>query len=585
MMIQELCALANRDAELPPPMYQKQPIRYLIGLRADGTMVGKLRDISSPKDKALKRGMPLFAPHVKRTMGIRPKLLADTAPYVLGIAGDDAKGDRVEQQHAQFIALVDQCRDATREPAVAAVSAFLAKLDRAVLAQSLPDDFDPSGTITFEIGPERERPIDLNSVQQFWAALNSADETGDASALLTCIGCGQLRPALERHPIKIKGVPGGQILKDLVSANNDAFISYGLKASQIAPMCQACAEAYANALNGLLADKRTSLWMKEGAYAFWTRQDADFAPASLFLNPDEQHVLVRSLLEAHYRGTEAALDFDPTRFFAVGLGASGARLVVRDWIDTSVGDAKARLGRYFALQEMVQWDGSPGDAVPIYRLTGATVRDPRKEEPAPIVGRSLIRLALLGSPLPMDLLYLAVRRNRAAQEVNRERAMLIKMVLLSRPSVTEGEESTMSALNEANTNPAYLCGRLLATLDQIQYLATRNVETGKKVNTGIVDKYYGSASSAPASVFGTLMHGAQAHMSKLQRDKPGAHERLEVELESIALSLKAFPKTLTLEEQGLFALGFYHQRAHDRQGAREGAKAKAGASDVTTGEA
>lgn len=126
----------------------------------------------------------------------------------------------------------------------------------------------------------------------------------------------------------------------------------------------------------------------------------------------------------------------------------------------------------------------------------------------------------------------------------------------------------MAELDQTNVQPAYLCGRLLAVLDRIQGLAI------KGANTGIVDKFYGSASSAPASVFGTLMHGAQAHMGKLKRDMPGAHHRLEEQLEAIALPLREFPKTLTLEEQGLFALGFYHQRAADRLAAKERSEAR-----------
>ncbi len=563
MLIQELCAYANDRMELPPPMYQRQPIRYLIALRADGTMVGPMRDTASPKDKETKRGLPLLAPHIKRTVGVNPKLLADNAQYVFGIAREDDSPKRVQQQQEQFAKLVDECRDATGEPSVAAVSAFLHQLDLDTLP--LPDDFDPTATITFEVGADLKRPIDLPSVRRFWASANSADDADATGPLLPCIGCGQLRPALERHPLKIKGVPGGQILKDLVSANAGAFESYGLKASQIAPMCQSCAEAYGNALNALLADKSSSIWMKEGAYAFWTRKASTFSVVKLITEPQDAQVQVKALIESYRRGTGAAVDLDPNEFFAIGLGASGARLVVRDWIDTTVGDAQRRLGRYFALQEMVEWDGAPGAVVPLYRLTGATVRDPRKDEPPPIVSRSLLRLALAGVPLPMDLLYLAVRRNRAAQEVTRERAMLIKMVLGSH---NEGEEATMADLDQANVHPAYLCGRLLAVLDRIQGLAIKNA------NAGIIDKFYGSASSAPASVFGTLMHGVQAHMGKLQRDMPGAHHRLEEQLEEIALPLKEFPKTLTLEEQGLFALGFYHQRAADRRSARERAEAK-----------
>lgn len=563
MLIQELRYYANNRMKLPPPMYQDQPVRYLITLRADGTMVGPMTDTASPKDKDAKRGLKILAPHAKRANAIRPKLLADTAPYVFGVGGEDTKADRVREQHVQFVALVDRCRDATGEPSVAAVSAFLERLDLDMLP--LPDDFDPTATITFEVGTELTRPIDLPSVREFWATFNSVDADDAGGASMPCIGCGQVRPALERHPLKIKGVPGGQILKDLVSANAGAFESYGLKASQIAPMCQSCAEAYGNALNALLADKATSIWMKEGAYAFWTREPSTFSVVSLITAPDEAQLQVRSLIESYRRGVGAAIEIDPNQFFAVGLGASGARLVVRDWLDTTVGEARRRLGRYFALQDMVEWDGSPGGVVPLYRLSGATTRDPRKDAPPPVVSRSLVRLALGGVPLPMDLLFLAVRRNRAAQDVSRERAMLIKMVLCSR---NEGEESIMAELDQTNVQPAYLCGRLLAVLDRIQGLAI------KGANTGIVDKFYGSASSAPASVFGTLLHGAQAHMGKLKRDMPGAHHRLEEQLEAIALPLREFPKTLTLEEQGLFALGFYHQRAADRLAAKERSEAR-----------
>ena len=567
MLLQRLREYAEErlGLELPPPMYQVQPIRYLFVLKRDGSFIDYV-DTALGQDKAFKNGIRLAAPHVKRSVGIRPKLLADTAPYVLGLGGDGSKPDRVRQQHAEFVEMVNDCSQKTGEPAVTAVAAFLNNID--VPSLGLKPDFNPAGTITFEVGPELERPIDLPAVQNYWVSITGQDEEGEATIRLPCIACGNVRPVLERHPLKIKGVPGGQILKDLISANAGAFESYGLKASLIAPTCQPCAEAYGNALNSLLADKDSSLWMKESAYAFWTRMPSKLKPSRLLSEPENRQTEVRSLLSAHQTGKTASIDVDENTFYAVGLGASGARLVVRDWIDTTVGEAERRIGRYFALQQMVGWDGSPWEPAPMFRLTGATVRDPRKEQPAPIVAQSLIRLALIGSPLPLDLLFLAVRRNRAMQDVTRERAMLIKMVLQSQPDAVEGEEQAMADLEDENTNPAYLCGRLLAVLDRVQALAIGNP------NASIVDKFYGSASSAPASVFGTLMHGAQAHMGKLQRDKPGAHHLLQLQLEEIAAPIRAFPKTLTLQDQGLFALGFYHQRAADRRGVKERAEAR-----------
>ena len=115
----------------------------------------------------------------------------------------------------------------------------------------------------------------------------------------------------------------------------------------------------------------------------------------------------------------------------------------------------------------------------------------------------------------------------------------------------------MAELERSNRNPAYLCGRLLAVLENIQEAALG------EVNQSIVDRYYSAASSAPALAFGRLLDGAQKHLAKLDRDKHGVFVALDTRLGEILSGIDGatgFPKTLTLREQGLFALGYYHQR-------------------------
>ena len=115
----------------------------------------------------------------------------------------------------------------------------------------------------------------------------------------------------------------------------------------------------------------------------------------------------------------------------------------------------------------------------------------------------------------------------------------------------------MTELELTNRDPAYLCGRLLAELEEIQ----RQAIGGKST---IIDSYYGTASSAPATVFGTLLSGAQTHLSKLRKNRPGAYYALNERVEGILAHLPEFPKVLPLKQQALFSLGYYHQRAHDR---------------------
>ncbi len=128
----------------------------------------------------------------------------------------------------------------------------------------------------------------------------------------------------------------------------------------------------------------------------------------------------------------------------------------------------------------------------------------------------------------------------------------------------------MVDVDRGNTNAAYLCGRLLAVLERAQRLAVPGIKAT------IVDRFYGTASSAPASVFGRLLRGAQPNLSKLERDMPGAYYNLQRQLEDVQHGLSSFPRTLTLQDQGLFALGYYHQRADDRAQAHDVKERKAG---------
>ncbi|MCC6314061.1 MAG: type I-C CRISPR-associated protein Cas8c/Csd1 [Thermomicrobiales bacterium] len=563
MLLQRLVEYAERELELPPAGYQVQPIRYLIDLDGEGGAIGPVIDTADPANKATKFGVRRLAPHVKRANGIKPKLLTDTGVYVFGLARPDDRPERVAQQHEQFVELVRDCAERTGEPAVAAELAFLESFDPERFA--LPDDFDPAATVAFRV--DGVFPFDLPTVHAYWARLRGGDEEAvadDDGEALPCVICGNDRPALSRHPLKIKGIPGGQMSgTDLISANSAVFESFGLANSLIAPTCARCAETYGNALNALLANPETRLILGNSIFIFWTAEQQTFSIARLLSTDDPAEV--KELLAAPLSGAAGAARLDASAFYALGLGASGSRVVVRSWLDSTVGAAKQRLIHYFALQQMVERDGQPGPPLPLGRLARATVRDPKKDAPAPEVTDALLALALAGSPLPLGVLAQATRRCRANQGVGRAQAALIKMALCSEMDAEDGRIAAMSELDERSDDVAYRCGRLLAVLDAVQ---RRSLGTP---NATLIDKYYGSASSAPAAVFGTLLAGAQHHMAKLRKDERsrGAYVALDRRLQDVMEGIDLFPRTLTLPEQGMFALGYYHQRADDRRQAQE----------------
>jgi CRISPR-associated protein Csd1 len=110
-------------------------------------------------------------------------------------------------------------------------------------------------------------------------------------------------------------------------------------------------------------------------------------------------------------------------------------------------------------------------------------------------------------------------------------------------------------LDKHSTDIAYRCGRLFAVLESIQRAAL-----GKNINAGIRERFFTSASTTPATAFGRLMKMSQHHLSKVRTEKPGLAVVLDKELQALCAEIPNFPAIFTLEDQGRFALGYYHQK-------------------------
>ncbi len=565
MLLQRLKEYAETSMDLPPSMYLETPIRWLVDLDKKGNLKGFTQTEGTAKRND--RGKEYLAPFISRSVGISAKLLADNGEYVFGIAKEIKGGERSKKdkrtrdtviRHNEFIKTVKECAEKTGESAVSAVLTFLEKMD--VSKIDFPEDFSPDMNFTFRV--DDILPINLESVQRFWAdkAGGSGEEREEAAALTgKCIVCGKEKPLMLNHPIKIKGIPGGQKAgTTLVSANAVAFESYGLERSLIAPTCHNCSELYAKAANSLISGEDTHLTVGPLVYIFWTREKQDFSPVNLLSQPDPEEV--KRLLESAWRGREQP-GVKEDAFYATAFSSNGGRVAVRDWLETTVKQVRSNLARYFSLQAITGEFGEESQPMGLYLLCYGLYRDrdDARKNMVANVPRTLLQVALKGGRFPDWLLIQAVKRNRTAQGVTRSRAALIKMVLLSKEN--SEKEDGMSELDLKNTNPAYLCGRLLAELEALQRAAIPGL------NATIIDRFYGTASSAPATVFGHLWRGAQAHLGKLRKERPGAYKAIQQRLEDIQANLIEYPKVLTLENQGIFALGYYHQRAADRAAA------------------
>jgi len=188
----------------------------------------------------------------------------------------------------------------------------------------------------------------------------------------------------------------------------------------------------------------------------------------------------------------------------------------------------------------------------------------KTENIAPQLSGEWFRSILTGQRYPRALLTQVVQRIRADGNaidgkandfVLGLRAALIKAVLHRDHRKGFTKEAIPMSLEIEGSPLAYRLGCLFAVLEQAQRGALGDV------NASIVDRYYGTASSVPYSVFPRLIAGCQNHLSKIRKNKPGYAVNIDKRLGEIVAVLPAtFPKQLSIEQQGQFAVGYYHQK-------------------------
>jgi CRISPR-associated protein Csd1 len=244
-----------------------------------------------------------------------------------------------------------------------------------------------------------------------------------------------------------------------------------------------------------------------------------------------------------------------TPFRILCLSPNAARLSVRFFHQDSFGSILSNLAAHYRRMEI---DKAPHEVpyISLYWLLKATVFEQSKEDAAsPLLAGAVLRAIVSGTRYPDALYSNILMRIRAEQKVDRTKAAIVK-AYLTRNSIyyEENKEVITVALNEASTNKPYVLGRLFALLEQTQESANPGI------NSTITDKYFDSACSTPRLAFPTLLRLSRHHIAK--DDKWGwRNEKLIGEIiDLLEADNDPYPAHLTPEEQGLFILGYYHQR-------------------------
>lgn len=559
----------DERGEVSAPGWSPEKFGWCVVLDREGKPIDvqDLHDLSGKKPKVQVYKVPAA---VKRTVGIAPNLLWDKTAYVLGRTAGEGK--RTAQEHAAFVD-AHLARLAGQEDAgLVALRRFLEswRPERFDEAPFRPEMLD--GNVMFRLEGELGFLHERAAARALVGAEGRKDEDDEVSL---CLVTGQQAKLARLHPT-IKGVEGGQSSgAALVSFNLDAFTSLGKEQGANAPTSQAAAFRYGAALNHLLTrdgPNRLRRPVGDATVVFWAdaseAQAADAADDLIAawlggeIEDGAEAAEVRKQMEAVAAGRPLAdlrADIAPgTRFHVLGLSPNAARLSVRFWLTDSLDAFARRLAQH---QQDCRIEPAPmgwGAAPSVGRLlvnTTALQRD-FKNIP-PLLAGEVMRAVLSDTRYPQSLLSVALIRLRAGDNAaSGWHAAAIRAVLARDHRLGFTKENVPMSLDREHRTPGYLLGRLFAVHELAQRAALG------RVNATIRDRYFGAASATPASVFPLIVRGGQNHLSKVRKDKPGWASLIERELENIYGNLGAsLPRSLSLQQQGEFAIGYYHQRA------------------------
>lgn len=578
MIYRALVELAEREDLLQDTSYEPKPVHYLLVLSSTGDLLEILEPRDPPrldkKGKPFGRAVPVVRQIPRRsdrTYQPRAEFLVDKAEYVFGIDPGPRPRDREELavRHQLFRDDVNAASLAIpTSRGLRALCAFLQRDPpnsvRALLtADSDADRIALAGSLfAFVYQPDGGTAC-IHDEPAVKAYFKQRLDSEDSHLIGQCLVTGRPDAVLTRLHAKPRGIPPKGTTKGgvpLTSVNAQSFKSYGLDEVGCAPISREAHFAIEFALNRLLDaaypaphggtfPRQNVQISPDTVVLYWTRQEAALDFMSLIDSTDPEEV--GRQIRSPYKEFAAPIE-DPTAFFALILSGATGRGIVRSFLQTTVRDVVRCLDRYRQEAAIVRpFSRAPGGFGLQDIRRSLVARDDLDFLP-PSLGTDLYLRILDGRPFPRTILDAAVRRNRAGDlESNR---LAPRISLLKAYFIRNEKEAISVALDLDRKDCPYRLGRLLATLDKIQQEALEGV------NATIVDRYFGAASSTPAAVFPTLLRRVQSHLGKLRREKAGLAVTRERLVQEIVSDLDSFPATLDLTAQGMFALGYYHQR-------------------------
>lgn len=587
-------ALAERG-ELEKPGWSPVKVSWGLELDADGQVKSLLlMGGTDAKGKQIPRVMKLPDP-VKRSSGVAANFLCDNSAYVLGV---DAKG-KPERTRECFAACARKHQDVlkdVRHPTAKTILNFFErwKPENAACHPAIQPNLEAlfkGGNIVFvthDAEGELQLAQDVPEIRRAW---DEAYAKSDDAVMGRCLVTGEEGPIAILHP-SIKGVMGAQSSgASLVSFNAPAFESYGKESARDnqgqgrnAPVGKYAAFAYGAALNYMVGQADFHGRLGDTTLVYWA-EGAEPAYGSAFMammgmgGEDKNEITQKELsgvLTALCQGHTvkwANVPLNPeNRFYILGLTPNASRLSVRFFLQNSFDEFARNYQKHQDDLKIVHSATDERESLSMWALLRETaIKNPDKP---PKFQRQLVEemlnAILTGSPYPSTLFTQVEIRIRAEREINREKAAIIKAYLRRNVAKRQKDQKHIYKgvldveLNISKTTYLpYRLGRLFAVLEALQSEAFKdNNNRDSKPNTTIKDQFFSSACATPVVAFPMIVDRAQKYLRKLKaKNKEGLARYYSGMMDEIIGNFgESYPAHLSLEDQGIFQIGYYHQK-------------------------
>lgn len=535
---------------------------FALNLDAEGRLKGIIslkQEVEKGKKKVWVPSVRVVPQMVARSSGVSANFLCDNSKYMLGIDKDGA-GKRVQDcfeaaknRHLEILEPVDS-------ELAQAVKAFFRTWNPKDASehpklQEIWEEITDGSNLIFTMDA-REAHED-EAICEAWQKVLEENEEGQMG---TCLVTGE-KAEIARIHSTIKGVQGAQSSgAALVSFNASAFESYGKEQSYNAPVGKYAAFAYTTALNYLLAQKDYVFQFGDTTVVFWAESGEEVYQEIFGWSiepPKDNQEEIKNVFENLKMQKAIVIDDivldESQKFYILGLAPNAARLSVRFFYEDNFGRILENIQKHYARMELVKpsWEAREylGVGAALYETVNQKSKD---KKPVPSLPGMMLKAILADSRYPESLYSNTLIRIRAEQgKITWGRAAIVKAYLIQNHQLKKEEEFV--GLNQETNDTAYVLGRMFAVLEAVQE------EANPGINATIRDRYFNSACATPGAVFPILMKLKNSHIRKIERQKDWKKTYFEKLLTELTGKLEDFPKRLTLEEQGHFILGYYHQ--------------------------